>query len=93
LRGRDPRPVPASGDGDAGKARPLPEHIYFAVPDLEAVFARAQRLGGLSTEVGDGGLRMGEIATRPWRERSFYMADPFGSPLCFVDEKTLFTGR
>lgn len=81
------------GDGDAGIAQPLPDHVYFAVPDLENVFARAQRLGGLSTETGDGGLPMGEIAVRPWRERSFYLRDPFGSPLCFVDEKTVFTGR
>ena len=82
-----------AGDGDESEARPLPEHVYFAVSDLEAVFERAQRLGGLSTEMGDGGLAMGKIETRPWRERSFYMRDPFGSPLCFVDEKTLFTGR
>jgi catechol 2,3-dioxygenase-like lactoylglutathione lyase family enzyme len=80
-------------DGDAGAPRPLPDHIYFAVADLEAVFARAERLGGLSTETGDGGLPMGRIAARPWGERSFYMHDPFGNPLCFVDEKTLFTGR
>jgi len=30
---------------------------------------------------------------RPWGERSFYAVDPFGNPLCFVDQKTLFTGR
>lgn len=29
---------------------------------------------------------------RPWGERSFYCRDPFGNGLCFVDEKTLFTG-
>lgn len=80
-------------DGDADTLRPLPDHIYFAVADLEAVFARAERLGGLSTETGDGSLPMGRIATRPWGERSFYMRDPAGNPLCFVDEKTLFTGR
>jgi hypothetical protein len=33
---------------------------------------------------------MGEIATRPWGQRSFYMRDPFGNPLCFVDETTIF---
>jgi predicted enzyme related to lactoylglutathione lyase len=82
-----------SGDGDEGKALPLPDYVYFAVADLEAVFERAKRLGGLSSETGDGDLPMGEIATRPWRERSFYMRDPFGTPLCFVDERTLFTGR
>ena len=35
---------------------------------------------------------MGEIAERPWGERSFYAHDPFGNPVCFVDERTLFTG-
>jgi uncharacterized glyoxalase superfamily protein PhnB len=67
--------------------------VYFAVDNLEEVFARAQKLGGLSTHVGDGGQAMGQIATRPWGERSFYLSDPFGNPLCFVDAKTLFTGR
>lgn len=33
------------------------------------------------------------IQTQPWGERSFYCADPFGNKLCFVDEKTVFTGR
>jgi catechol 2,3-dioxygenase-like lactoylglutathione lyase family enzyme len=80
------------GDGDATEPRPNFEHIYFAVDDLDAVFARAHRLGGLSTETGDGGLPMGEIAVRPWGERSFYMNDPFGNPLCFVDAHTVFTG-
>jgi catechol 2,3-dioxygenase-like lactoylglutathione lyase family enzyme len=81
------------GDRDAQPARPLPDHLYFAVGDLDAVYTRAKKLGGLSTETGDGGLPMGEIARRPWGERSFYMKDPFGNPLCFVDDETLFTGR
>ncbi len=67
--------------------------MYFAVDDLEEVYRRAQKLGGLSTHVGDGRLPMGEIATRPWGERGFYLSDPFGNPLCFVDSQTLFTGR
>jgi catechol 2,3-dioxygenase-like lactoylglutathione lyase family enzyme len=79
-------------DGDRLELRPNVEHVYFAVADLEAVYARAQRLGGLAAETGDGDLPMGQIATRPWGERSFYMRDPFGNPLCFVDERTLFTG-
>jgi predicted enzyme related to lactoylglutathione lyase len=83
----DPR-----ADGDNRIARPNFEHVYFAVDDLEAVHARAQQVGGLSTETGDGGLAMGAIARRPWGERSFYMADPFGNPLCFVDSTSLFTG-
>jgi catechol 2,3-dioxygenase-like lactoylglutathione lyase family enzyme len=82
-----------NADGEGAKARPNQDHVYFAVRDLEAVFARARRVGGLVQEKGDGGLPMGEIATRPWGERSFYMLDPSGNPLCFVDEKTIFTGR
>ncbi len=81
------------GDGDPTHIRPNCEHVYFAVPDLEAVFARAEKLGGLSAESGDGRLPMGQIAVRPWGERSFYMHDPTGNPLCFVDERTLFTTR
>jgi catechol 2,3-dioxygenase-like lactoylglutathione lyase family enzyme len=80
-------------DGDAGGARPMPDHVYLSVPDLQAAFARAQRLGGLSAETGDGGLPMGRIAVRPWGERSFYLHDPWGNPLCFVEAGTEFTGR
>ena len=78
-------------DGDPTEPRPNFEHVYFAVDDLDAVYQRAERLGGLSPENGDGNLAMGRIARRPWGERSFYMHDPFGNPLCFVDASTLFT--
>ena len=71
--------------------RPNCEHIYFAVGDLEDVYRRARRVGGLSTRTGDGDLPMGGIAQRPWGERSFYINDPSGNPLCFVDERTVFT--
>ena len=80
------------GDGDPREPRPNFDHVYFAVDDLEAVFARAQTTGGLSVETGDGELAMGEIQKRPWGEVSFYMHDPFGNPICFVDSKSLFTG-
>lgn len=83
----------ATADGDeAGVVRSNPQHIYFAVPDLEAVFKRAEELGGLSPETGDGRLPMGRIARRPWGEVSFYMDDPAGNPLCFVDEQSIFRG-
>jgi catechol 2,3-dioxygenase-like lactoylglutathione lyase family enzyme len=82
----------AEADGDPAPKGPNPEHIYFAVADLDAVFARAERLGGLLDQIGDGGLPMGRTAVRPWGERSFYLQDPFGNPLCFVDEATVFTG-
>ncbi len=84
----DPR-----ADGDDFDARPNQEHLYFAVADLEAVYQRVEQLGALSTETGDSGLPMGKIATRPWGERSFYAKDPFGNSICFVDEKTIFTGK
>ncbi len=67
------------------------DNVYFAVDDLEATFscakeAAAEGLGAIAEgEVGD-------IAERPWGERSFYVKDPFGNPVCFVDERTLFTG-
>jgi len=80
-------------DGDDRTPRPNFDHVYFAVDDLPAAFERAQRAGGLSAVTGDGGLPMGQIAVRPWGERSFYLGDPFGNPLCFVDAATLFTGR
>jgi catechol 2,3-dioxygenase-like lactoylglutathione lyase family enzyme len=82
-----------AADGDATEPRPNFEHLYFATPDLEGAYQRAARVGGLSTAVGDGNLPMGEISRRPWGERSFYMRDPFGNPLCFVDEATLFTAH
>jgi predicted enzyme related to lactoylglutathione lyase len=76
----DPR-----ADGDAWDARPNPDHLYFAVDDLEAYHGR---VGEQST-----GSILRSIETQPWGERSFYCADPFGNKLCFVDERTLFTGR
>jgi catechol 2,3-dioxygenase-like lactoylglutathione lyase family enzyme len=79
-------------DGDARAPHPNFDHVYLAVDELEAVPARAKQLRALSTATGDGGLPMGDITTRPWGERSFYLRDPFGNPLCFVDSRTLFTG-
>ena len=83
--------VSPMSDGDGVQPRPNFDHVYFAVDDLDDTYRRAERLGGLSTEIGDGNLPMGQIARRPWGERSFYMHDPFGNPLCFVDTTTLFT--
>ena len=69
-----------------------PDYVYFSVKDLEGAHARARELGCLSRgEVH--GRSAGDIVTRPWGERSFYVHDPFGNGLCFVDERTVFTGR
>ena len=69
-----------------------PEQLFFAVGDLEEVHARARELGCLSQELVHG-ASAADILDRPWGERSFYVSDPFGNRLCFVDETTLFTGR
>ena len=70
---------------------PIGDHIYFSVPNLEAVHSRAKELDCLEKDSVHGSPS-GEINVRPWRERSFYARDPFGNGLCFVDENTLFTG-
>jgi len=31
------------------------------------------------------------VTKRPWGERSFYVVDPWGNDLCFVEEGTLYT--
>jgi catechol 2,3-dioxygenase-like lactoylglutathione lyase family enzyme len=85
----DPR-----ADGDGGEVTPNPDHIYFAVDDIEQVYEKAKAAGasfppGVTPHTGP----MGEIAKRPWGERSFYVSDPFGNKICFVDRKTVFTGK
>lgn len=74
-------------DGDLFEAQAVPhpnQYLYFAVADLEAVHTAAKQAG--CRELDD------RISTQPWGERLFYAVDPFGNPICFVDEKTLFTG-
>ena len=74
----DPR-----ADTDDFDLGPNPDHLYFSVKGLEAVHARAV---SLHAEILD------PIEVRPWGERSFYLKDPFGNKLCFVEERTRFTG-
>jgi predicted enzyme related to lactoylglutathione lyase len=70
---------------------PAAKALYFAVPDLDALHARATALGCLS---GDSvhGTPAGAPVVRPWGERSFYADDPWGNPLCFVEEGTVYEG-
>jgi catechol 2,3-dioxygenase-like lactoylglutathione lyase family enzyme len=77
---------------EVGKPEPMAQNLYFAVPRIAAVHARARSLRCLSQE-GVHGESGGAIAKRPWGERSFYAVDPDGNRLCFVDRKTLFTGK
>ncbi|HXM36503.1 MAG TPA: hypothetical protein VN920_15015, partial [Pyrinomonadaceae bacterium] len=72
--------------------KPNSADIYFAVRDIDQFYTRARELKCLSQEDVHG-ASAGEIATRPWGERSFYVKDPWGNGLCFVDETTLFKGK
>ncbi|HVS16466.1 MAG TPA: VOC family protein [Thermoanaerobaculia bacterium] len=60
------------------------QYLYFAVADLEAARERVEAAGGTI---------LTPIATMPWGERLFYAEEPQGGRVCFVDERTLFTGR
>lgn len=82
----------ARADGDAYDVAPNPEWLYFAVDDLERTFASCQAAGAVFVSGDVHGDPAGRIATRPWGERSFYVEDPFGNKLCFVDRRTVFTG-
>ena len=75
----------------AGKPHPAAKALYFAVYDLDAVFARAEELGCLSREDVHG-VSGGGISVRPWGERSFYAEDKWQNPLCFVDAGTIYPG-
>ena len=78
-------------DGDEIELRPNPDHFYFAVEDLEATHKACKKAGAKFASGDVHGEAAGQIAKRPWGERSFYIHDPFGNPICFVDQSTLFT--
>jgi len=69
---------------------PGPKSLYFAVANLEAVHARASALGLLAPYQVHG-EPAGDVITRPWGERSFYVVDPWGNDLCFCEDGTLYT--
>ena len=81
-----------TADGDRHTARPNQDHIYLAVDDLEAAYERCRAANAPFQRGKTSGTPLGEIAKRPWGERSFYIADPFGNPVCFVERSTMFTG-
>jgi predicted enzyme related to lactoylglutathione lyase len=59
------------------------QYVYFSVPDLEDILARVRAAGGTIDS---------SIEKMPWGERMFYAKDPFGNPISFVDERTVFRG-
>ena len=69
---------------------PGPKSLYFAVANLDAVHARASALGLLAPYQVHG-EPAGDVVTRPWGERSFYVVDPWGNDLCFCEDGTLYT--
>jgi catechol-2,3-dioxygenase len=74
-----------------GDPHPAAKALYFTVKDLDAIHARAAALGCLSQDDVHGG-NAGAISVRPWGERSFYAADKWANPLCFVEEGTIYPG-
>jgi catechol 2,3-dioxygenase-like lactoylglutathione lyase family enzyme len=79
-------------DPTSGGLKPTPgaKSLYFAVDELEPVHARAKELKALAPFKVHG-ESAGDIVKRPWGERSFYVTDPWGNELCFVQEGTLYT--
>jgi predicted enzyme related to lactoylglutathione lyase len=77
-------PVADGDELEGGWRHHANQYVYFGVSDLEAVLARAVEAG--ADVLGDG------IASMPWGERLFYARDPWGNPICFVDDSTLFLG-
>lgn len=79
-------------DPTPGGLTPTPgtKSLYFAVRDLDAVHTRAAALKALAPYQVHG-EPAGTITKRPWGERSFYVVDPWGNDLCFVEEGTLYT--
>ncbi len=47
--------------------------------------------GSMTADWDADGEPAGEVITRPWGERSFYVVDPWGNDLCFCENGSLFT--
>lgn len=72
----------ARSHGHSAEFQPNPDWIYFRMPDLDATWQRARALGCPPAKTGEGE----GIAVREWGDRSFYTYDPFGNPICFIDD-------
>jgi predicted enzyme related to lactoylglutathione lyase len=74
----------ADGDAEVGVFS-LSAPIYIATSDIESRFDDVRAISG--TKITE------TIAVRPWKEKSFYFEDPFGNPLCFIEDATCFNGE
>ncbi len=59
------------------------QFIYFSAKNLKEVQTRIKDFDD---------IKCGEIQKMPWGERLFYTKDPFGTPICFVEESSVFKG-
>lgn len=75
----------ADGDDKGSWSFHHNQYIYIATPKLDEVFRKIKTLK--CQHVDD------KIETMPWGERLFYANDPFGNPICFVDDSTVFSGE
>lgn len=75
-------PKDKKGKQETWQFHPI-QYIYIAVKDLKQVYGNVKK-----AECKE----LGEIEKMPWGEKLFYAQDPFGNPICFVDEETIFTG-
>lgn len=76
-------PVADGDEAGQGWQHHANQYFYFATDDLEGTLERVREAGG---EIAAA------IDTMPWGERMFYAKDPFGNPISFVDQGTLFLG-
>ena len=61
------------------------QYIYISVDNLETIHQKFKNSESKHVDP--------TIQTMPWGEKMFYANDPFGNPICFVDAKTIFTGK
>lgn len=72
--------------------RPSVDIVYFTVKSAAKIHARARRLDCLDPQRFHE-QPAGKLSVRPWGEKSFYVVDPWGNGLCFIEQATFFRAR
>ena len=75
-----------------GQPHPAAKALSFTVENLEAAFDRAKALSCLSRKVSARVHRQVASSCARGASDRFYAEDPWGKPLCFVEEGTVYTG-